>query len=177
MCIRDRVHLSPEDFDHMRGVLRAQLAEAYTASPRSDIVISYESPVGLTATYTINSRWYTVAGAYDNWIATREPPLFGTEPDARVWDLAAEAPDPAQFRVLDIGAGTGRNTLALARHDHPVEAVEMTGGFADLIRAEAAKDRPCYPSDAARETRRSDHACQSYTTKKKIRSLLKIQNL
>lgn len=134
------VQFSEEDFDHMRGILRTQLNEAYTASPRSDIVISYESPVGLTASYTINSRWYTVAGAYDNWIATREPPLFGTEPDARVWDLAAEAPDPAQFRVLDIGAGTGRNTLALARRGHPVEAVEMTGGFADIIRAEAAKD-------------------------------------
>ena len=134
------VHFSNEDFDHMRGILRAQLAEAYAASPRSDVVIAYESPVGLTATYTINTRWFSVAGAYDNWIATREPPLFGTEPDARVWDLAGETPDPAAFRVLDIGAGTGRNALALARRGHPVEAVEMTGGFADIIRAEAAKD-------------------------------------
>ena len=134
------VQFSKEDFDHMRGILASQLAEAYTASPRSDIVISYESPVGMTATYTINSRWFTVAGAYDNWIATREPPLFGTEPDARVWDLAGEAADPSAFRVLDIGAGTGRNSIALARRGLPVDAVEMTGGFADIIRAEAAKE-------------------------------------
>ena len=134
------VEFSKEDFDHMRGILSSQLAQAYAASPRSDIVIAYESPVGMTATYTINSRWFTVAGAYDNWIATREPPLFGTEPDARVWDLAGEAADPATFRVLDIGAGTGRNSIALARRGHPVDAVEMTGGFADIIRAEAAKE-------------------------------------
>lgn len=134
------VEFSKEDFDHMRGILSSQLAQAYAASPRSDIVIAYESPVGMTATYTINSRWFTVAGAYDNWIATREPPLFGTEPDARVWDLAGEAADPSTFRVLDIGAGTGRNSIALARRGHPVDAVEMTGGFADIIRAEAAKE-------------------------------------
>jgi SAM-dependent methyltransferase len=134
------VEFSKEDFDHMRGILSSQLAQAYAASPRSDIVIAYESPVGMTATYTINSRWFTVAGAYDNWIATREPPLFGTEPDARVWDLAGEAADPSTFRVLDIGAGTGRNSIALARRGHPVDAVEMTGGFADIIRAEATKE-------------------------------------
>ena len=41
--------------------------------------------------------------------------------------------------MLDIGAGTGRNTLALARRGHPVDAVEMTPKFADIIRAEAER--------------------------------------
>lgn len=134
------VHYSAADLDNLRDVLRRQLAAAYGASTRSDIVISYESPVGVSASYQVNIRWWTVAQAYDNWIATREPPLFGTEPDARVSDLAGEAPDPATFRILDIGAGTGRNSLALARRGHPVDAVEMTGGFADILDAEAAKD-------------------------------------
>ena len=134
------VQFSKEDFDHMRGVLSSQLAEAYSASSRSDIVIAYESPVGMTATYTINSRWFTVQGAYDDWVATREPPLFGTEPDARVVALADEAAYPATFWILDIGAGTGRNTLALARRGHPVDAVEMTEKFAEAIRTEAERD-------------------------------------
>jgi len=41
--------------------------------------------------------------------------------------------------VLDIGGGTGRNTLALARRGHPVDVVEMTPKFADIIRAEAER--------------------------------------
>jgi SAM-dependent methyltransferase len=134
------VHFSAADLDGLRTVLSGQLTAAFTASPRSDIVISYESPVGLTASYRVNTRWYTVAAAYDNWVATREPPLFGTEPDARVSDLAGQASDPAAFRVLDIGAGTGRNSLALARRGHPVDAVEMTAGFAEILRTEAARD-------------------------------------
>lgn len=134
------VRFSAEDLGKLREILGNQLVEAYKASPRSDIIITYESPVGVSASYHVTARWYTVAGAYDNWIATREPPLFGTEPDARVCALAGEAADPASFRILDIGAGTGRNSLALARRGHPVEAVEMTAGFAEIIRNEAAKE-------------------------------------
>jgi SAM-dependent methyltransferase len=42
--------------------------------------------------------------------------------------------------VLDIGAGTGRNALALARRGHPVDVVEMTPKFADMIRSDAARE-------------------------------------
>jgi len=54
--------------------------------------------------------------------------------------LAAEAADPTTHRVLDIGAGTGRNALALARRGHPVDAVEMTPKFADILRSEAESE-------------------------------------
>lgn len=53
--------------------------------------------------YQVASRCWTLEEAYHDWIATREPPLFGTEPDARVWALAGGASDPRTFRVLDIG--------------------------------------------------------------------------
>jgi SAM-dependent methyltransferase len=89
--------------------------------------------------YHVAAKWFTVDGAYDNWVATREPPLFGTEPDARVWALAGETDSPSEFPILDIGAGTGRNSLALARRGHPVDAVEMTPKFAELLRADAAR--------------------------------------
>jgi SAM-dependent methyltransferase len=129
-----------EQLAHVREVLEGQLAEAYANSPRSNIVISYDAPVGTVLNYHVKAEWWTVEGAYENWISTREPPLFGTESDARVWVLANQAADPTAHRVLDIGGGTGRNTLALARRGHPVDVVEMTPKFADIIRAETERE-------------------------------------
>ena len=129
-----------EQLGHLRTVLEGQLAQAYAASQRSNIVITYNAPIGTVLNYQVNPQWLTIEGAYEGWIATREPPLFGTEPDARVWALANEAADPTTHRVLDIGAGTGRNALALARRGHPVDVVEMTAKFADMIRSDAARE-------------------------------------
>jgi len=129
-----------EQLAHLRTVLQDQIAIAYAATQRSDIVISYNAPVGRVLNYYVEPKWVTIEGAYENWIATRQPPLFGTQPDARVWALASEAPDPRTCPVLDIGAGTGRNALALARRGHPVDVVEMTAKFADMIRSDAARE-------------------------------------
>ena len=82
---------------HLRAVLEGQLAEAHAASQRSTIVISFDAPVGTALNYHVNTQWWTVEGAYEDWVATRQPPLFGTEPDARVWALASEAADPGFF--------------------------------------------------------------------------------
>lgn len=130
-----------EQLDHLKAVLTSQLNETFAASPRSSIVISYEAQVGLTLTYHVQAQWSTLAGAYDDWVATREPPLFGTEPDARVWSLAREALQARTCPVLDVGAGTGRNALALARRGHPVDVVELSPKFAAIIRDKAADER------------------------------------
>ena len=134
------VRFTAEELAHLRTALAGQLAEAYAASPRSRIVISYDSPIGKVLNYHVKAEWATIEGAYEYWVATREPPLFGTEPDARVWALAGETADPKSLWVLDIGAGTGRNSLALARRGHPVDAVEMTPKFADIIRTEVQRE-------------------------------------
>ncbi len=131
---------SADELAHVRTVLEGQLAEAYATSPRSNIVISFNAPIGMTLNYHVKAQWWSVEGAYENWISTREPPLFGSEPDARVWALAMEAANPKTHRVLDIGAGTGRNALALARRGHPVDVVEMTPKFADMIRSDAGRE-------------------------------------
>jgi SAM-dependent methyltransferase len=134
------VRFSADELAALKKVLEGQLAEAYAATPRSRIVISYDSPIGRVLNYHVKAEWSTIENAYENWVATRQPPLFGTEPDARVWALAGESADPRTHPVLDIGAGTGRNALALARRGHPVDAVEMTPKFADIIRAEAERE-------------------------------------
>jgi hypothetical protein len=81
------VRFTAEELAHFKTALEAELAVAYEASPRSRIVISYDSPIGRILNYHIKAEWSTIEGAYDNWVATRQPPLFGTEPDARVWAL------------------------------------------------------------------------------------------
>ncbi len=134
------VSFDSEQLGELRSVLEGQLAIAFEASPRSEIIITYESPFGLALNYHVSARWFSLDAAYDHWVSTREPPLFGTEPDAMVMQLAASADDAAAFRILDIGAGTGRNALALARVGHPVDAVELAPMFGDVIRSEAARE-------------------------------------
>jgi SAM-dependent methyltransferase len=133
------ITFNAEQRAHLRGVLDGQLAAAYAASPRAEIVIAYESPVGLSVNYTVKPQVASLGETYDHWVATRQPPYFGTTADARVTALAAEAATPAACPVLDIGAGTGRNALALARRGHPVDAVELSGRFAAILREEAGK--------------------------------------
>ncbi len=134
------VQYTAEQSAQLKTVLAAELAKAYTASQRSNIVISFHAPFGIGMNYRVATESVTIGAAYDGWLATREGPLFGTEPDARVWTLAGEAADPGTHPVLDVGAGTGRNALALARRGHPVDAVEMSPKFADIIRAEAQRE-------------------------------------
>jgi 2-polyprenyl-3-methyl-5-hydroxy-6-metoxy-1,4-benzoquinol methylase len=131
------VQYTAEQSAQLRTVLKGELTKAYRTSPRSVVVISFNAPWGTTLNYRVEADWLTIEEDYDRWVAVRPPPLFGSEPDARVWELAGEAADPRTHRVLDIGAGTGRNALALARRGHPVDAVEMTAKFADTIRSEA----------------------------------------
>ncbi|BBY31318.1 class I SAM-dependent methyltransferase [Mycolicibacterium sediminis] len=130
----------PTQLSNLEAILREQLDIAFAASPRSEIVLTYESPIGTAMNYFVRPQWLSLEATYDNWIATREPPLFGTHPDARVIELAGRAPDPREFPILDIGAGTGRNALALARRGHPVDAVEMTPGFAATITKAARQE-------------------------------------
>jgi SAM-dependent methyltransferase len=131
---------TPEELDGLRAVLREQLEQAYAASPRSTIVLTYEAPVGTALTYRVKAVWWTLQGAYANWLSTREPPLFGSEPDARVIALSDEWNSPATCPVLDVGGGTGRNGLALARRGHPVDVVEITEEFAAALCADAERE-------------------------------------
>ncbi len=129
-----------EELGHLRGVLTKTLAEAYAFSQRSTITVTYRSQPAGPLNYSVTVNAVTMEQVYEGWIVSREGSLFGSHPDARVLNLAEAAGDPASYQVLDIGAGTGRNALALARLGHPVDAAEPTAHFASIIRTEAQRD-------------------------------------
>lgn len=171
---------------HLRSVLDKQLAEAFSRSSRSTVTVTYRSPIAGALSYQVTIGAPTIEQVYQDWMATRKPPLFGTHPDARVWALAGELSDPVACPVLDIGAGTGRNAIALARRGHPVDVVEMTPKFAEIIRQGAQEDsldvrvinRDVFETDA--DLRRDyriillSEVVSDFRTTQQLRSLLEL---
>jgi SAM-dependent methyltransferase len=132
---------SAPERDRSRALIAGALEEAFAGSPRSKIAIHYQAFPGAPLEYEVKPEIRTLAAAYETWIGTTNQPLFGSHPDARVLALAQECPEPVGCPVLDLGAGTGRNALGLARRGHPVDAVEITPKFADIIALEAAREQ------------------------------------
>jgi 2-polyprenyl-3-methyl-5-hydroxy-6-metoxy-1,4-benzoquinol methylase len=135
-------HLSPEERAELKTILGRQLQEAFSRSQRSSITLSYKANTGGGLDYQVTAQFATIEQTYEGWVATREPPYFGLEPDAKVMAMAKDlhATHP-KIKILDIGAGTGRNTLPLARMGYPVDAIEMTPKFVDLLRTSAESER------------------------------------
>lgn len=126
-------HLSASEQTHLRSVLENQLHEAFTHSQRSNICISYEAQAGNALNYRITPQYATIEETYEAWTHTRKPPYFGMKPDTKVMAAAMQCSGNADGRVLDIGAGTGRNAIALARLGFGLDAVEITPVFAQAL--------------------------------------------
>ena len=136
------VEFNEEEIAQLRGILQGQIDAAFSASSRSDIIVEYEvKSGGSVVSYHVNQISPSIAQAYDAWVSERTPPLFGSYPDTRIWHLAHEHDVPGDAPILDIGAGTGRNALALARRGHTVDAVEMTHEFAEALRRDIALEQ------------------------------------
>lgn len=131
---------NPEERAHLHKTLLDKLNAAFRHSQRSQITVTYHAQLGGALHYVVAHQHASLAQTYEGWVQTRQPPFFGTEPDAKVMDMARQLGPPGQCRVLDIGAGTGRNALALARRGHPVDAVELTAQFAQMLRETAQAD-------------------------------------
>ena len=99
-----------------------------------------------TVHYNVKASWWTVEGAYENWVATREPPLFGTEPDARVWALALEAAD--QFRsVINHSSANVRKACSLIGSGQAIAAMRWFPFTREALGNKGEKDR-CRSMDA-----------------------------
>ncbi|OCQ95960.1 methyltransferase type 11 [Oscillatoriales cyanobacterium USR001] len=134
--------LPGEKQTELRGLLVNKLADGFRISSTSMLVLQYESAkppqTGLACKLLIASP--SLGEQYKTWVETREPPLFGSYPDAKLIEIANKFGDPRTVRILDVGAGTGRNTLPLARRGHPVDAIELTPAFVEQLKVAAAAE-------------------------------------
>jgi SAM-dependent methyltransferase len=130
--------LTSEQTESLRELLGRKLKEGFQASPYASVLIRYETdPLPKTSlSYKVAVRVSTMADQYAEWVQERKPPLFGSHPDTKVMDLARSLGEAASVPVLDIGAGTGRNTLPLARAGHPADAVEFSPDLARILKAD-----------------------------------------
>jgi len=131
-----------EETKGIRESLRGKLEEAFKRSADSRVMVEYHTnePPETSLTYTVTVEARTVEQQYEHWTKTRTPPLFGSQPDAKIMDLARSLGTPNEVPVLDIGAGTGRNTLPLAREGFPSTAVELAPALVEILKTEAKKE-------------------------------------
>lgn len=132
----------------LRARLQGALDNGFAASAFSKVNIRYASatPPDTGMNYEIEPAIITVEDEYADWTRSRQPPLFGAHPDAKVMSLAhALQRSTGQnqgenlshpIAVLDVGAGTGRNTLPLAKVGFRVDAAELAPSLAALLRKE-----------------------------------------
>ena len=90
--------------------------------------------------YTVATVHSSTKEQFDRWVSEREPPLFGKHADMKVLHVAEQLGPPAEAAILDAGAGTGRNSLPLAKLGFAVDAVELAPSFAKVMREAAEAD-------------------------------------
>jgi len=127
--------ISNEEREHLRAGLGAALKYGYETSPDGAILVSWEASLGGPVTYTAELKEQNLGQRYAEWAEMQTGPLFGAAPDAKVLQVSSTLGEGAP--VLDVGAGTGRNALALAAKGHPTDAIEMVSGFCKAMRDSA----------------------------------------
>ncbi len=131
---------SQSELVELRAAVKQGLERGYRASAYSLLSIDYESrsaPQQLL--YRTLIKPATLDHHYTHWTETKTGPLFGQAADAKLLDVAATMGAPGTVPALDLGAGTGRNAIALARRGHPTTAVEMVPALAEEMQ-KAAND-------------------------------------
>jgi SAM-dependent methyltransferase len=129
--------LSKEEIQRLQAGLAVELDKGFHASPYSRLVFRYQSvlPPGKGFTCHLQAKVQTLEERCQRLVETHSEPLFGRDADAKVMAVARMLPEAAASPILDIGAGTGRNTLPLARLGYPVEALELAPAFATQLQA------------------------------------------
>ena len=143
--------LTGDQLTQFRGALQRIIDRGFQTSPYAQFILNY-SPAGDDGSQIqcdFSLAMPTLEQEYERWLkndaASAPNELFGKIPDAKVIDLAtrlkasAEAGASSPLRVLDVGAGGGRNALALARLGLEVDALEPVAGLANALMGEVAR--------------------------------------
>jgi 2-polyprenyl-3-methyl-5-hydroxy-6-metoxy-1,4-benzoquinol methylase len=130
---------SNEELAQLRMTVNQALTSGYQQSPFARMVVTYAAlpPPAQGVRYTIAVNLVSLADHYASWITNRQPPLFGKHADAKILALAAALGNPSESPILDVGAGTGRNAVPLAKLGHPMDAVEPVPEFVQQMTAAA----------------------------------------
>jgi SAM-dependent methyltransferase len=131
--------LDHDGVTHLSQSLWRKLQEGFETSPHAKIVLTYEPQPHDSSQlkFQVSLLTPSLAEEYQKWVKTKEPPLFGAYPDAKAVAIAAQFDNPANAPIVDIGAGTGRNSIPLAQRGHPVDAVELAPVFIQDLQATA----------------------------------------
>jgi SAM-dependent methyltransferase len=125
-----------DEAEQLKNIVERKLTEGFRISPYSQMLLVYEtkSPPHPGIAYTVSTVLSSTKEQFDRWVAEREPPLFGKHADMKVLHVAEQLGPPERAAILDAGAGTGRNTLPLAKLGFAADAVELAPTFAKVIR-------------------------------------------
>lgn len=134
---------SPEELAHLSELLSIKLNDGFAAARNAFVQVQYQTdePPKVTLSYTFTLELSTPAEEYAGWVEARKPELFGSEPDAKVMELAQSLWTPNNVKVLDVGAGAGRNALGLARAGFEVSAVERSPDLARVLREQSEREK------------------------------------
>ena len=129
--------LGPAEVAAMRRAFHDCVVQGFAGSPYARFVFAYRpaesNPLALDCTMSVVSP--SLEEQYQDWLegsAGNQP--FGSQPDAMVVHLAKALAESGPIRVLDVGAGGGRNTLPLARAQYLVDAIEPVPALAKQLR-------------------------------------------
>lgn len=122
--------------ERLRTLVAQRLEEGYAASPYSQLLVRYQTVPGPEPQLSWKVETVVVSSEQQarHFLRYRPPEVHDRYPDAKVEAIAATLGDPENAPILDVGAGPGRNAIALARRGHPVVAIEPNGAMAQQLR-------------------------------------------
>jgi SAM-dependent methyltransferase len=140
-------NFSAEEKQALDQIVGKHLEAGFAKSPYARLVFRYSPPsptMGLTKglNININAEVPSTEEKYQRWVDTREGALFGTHADTKVIEVVESLldADPTHLPILDIGAGTGRNTFPLAQMGFPVDAIELAPVFVEQLQETATAE-------------------------------------